>query len=128
MAPVSEGRIGAKLCAHAGSGHELFQGTVQTLYVSLFTSDMSCSQVAPFLSAFIISELMVKLYPVRLLEEAHRRRRFLDDLEARLHQWLINLPEELQFREGGPRPLPAPHVVILHIEYHAAILLLHRAL
>ena len=71
---------------------------------------------------------MANLYPVKLFDDGVNRRAWLDQLEKNLQQWLINLPEELQYREGANRVLVPPHVIILHIEYHAALLLLHRAL
>ena len=70
---------------------------------------------------------MTRLYPVKYHEDQPRRQA-LEDLETRLQQWVINLPDALQYYEGGNKPTPPPHVLIMHMEYHLAVLLLHRSL
>ncbi|KAI0697535.1 fungal-specific transcription factor domain-containing protein [Cytidiella melzeri] len=78
--------------------------------------------------SILMSEIMAKLYPVKLYDDdVVYREKWRNDLENRLHQWLINLPEELAYREGVTESPVSPHVLILHVEYHGAILLLHRA-
>ncbi|KAJ3556519.1 hypothetical protein NM688_g1984 [Phlebia brevispora] len=76
--------------------------------------------------SFLTSEIMTRVYPVKWSSES-RRRDHLDDLENSLHNWLIDLPEPIQYHENGKRPIPPPHVLVLHIEYYSAVLLLHRA-
>ena len=76
--------------------------------------------------ATLTSEIMTRAYPVKGSSDV--RRREFDDLESGLHNWLLNLPDELRFTDTGKRSLPAPHVLVLHIEYYSAVLLLHRAL
>lgn len=71
---------------------------------------------------------MAKLYPVKLFDDMNSRKVWRDELENALRQWLINLPDELQYKEGVGKVSVPPHVIILHIEYHAAVLLLHRSL
>ncbi|KAI0094285.1 fungal-specific transcription factor domain-containing protein [Irpex rosettiformis] len=77
--------------------------------------------------SFIICEIMVKLYPVRLFDDGVNQQAWRDELENALQQWLIDLPKELHYREGVNKVLVPPHVIMTHIEYHAAVLLLHRA-
>ncbi len=69
---------------------------------------------------------MTRVYPV--MWSSDMRRRELNDLDIGLRNWLINLPEEVRFNDVTKRPLPAPHILALHIEYYSALLLLHRAL
>lgn len=72
---------------------------------------------------------MTRVYPVKYLEDIPRRT-LLEDLESRLRQWLFSLPESVRYNEGsgGNRTRLPPHVIVLHIEYHSAVLLLHRSL
>jgi hypothetical protein len=78
--------------------------------------------------ALIITEIMAVLYPVKLVDDGIHRRSWRTEFENRLHHWMIDLPDELLYHEAPDKPAVAPHVIILHIEYHAAVLLLHRAL
>ena len=73
-----------------------------------------------------MSEIMTRVYPVKWFSE-NRGRDHLDDLRAALQSWLINLPEPLQLHDNS-KPVPAPNVLALHIEYYSAELLLYRAL
>ena len=70
---------------------------------------------------------MDKIYPVQILSTTPRRVLF-EDLESRLNKWLIELPEDLRYPSNDRNASVLPHVLILHIEYYAAVLLLHRAL
>ena len=50
-------------------------------------------------------------------------------LEARLNQWYIELPEYLRYdSSSSQRIIPPPYILLLHIRYWGAVLLLHRAL
>ena len=74
--------------------------------------------------ATLTSEIMTRAYPVKGSSDV--RRREFDDLESGLRNWLLNLPDELRVTDTGKRPLPAPHVLVLHTEYYSAVLLLDR--
>jgi hypothetical protein len=50
------------------------------------------------------------------------------EMESRLDQWFISLPEELRYETTSRRPVPPPHILFLHIRYWGAVLLLNRAL
>jgi len=52
----------------------------------------------------------------------------LADLETRLDQWFISLPEHLLYDPTSTRTIPPPHVLFLHVRYWNAVLLLNRAL
>lgn len=74
-----------------------------------------------------MSEIMAKIYPVKWYSDQPRRA-VMDKLESALHNWMIDLPDELRYHESGSRTPPPPHVLILHAEYYSALLLLYRAL
>ena len=78
-------------------------------------------------TAVIITDIMDKIYPVQPSSETPRRVSF-EQLETRLNKWQIDLPEPLRYSQSDRRNHILPHVLLLHIEYHAAVLLLHRAL
>jgi hypothetical protein len=56
------------------------------------------------------------------------KRARLMDIEQKLDQWYIELPEELRYETSSKRPVPPPHIMVLHVRYWSAVLLLHRAL
>ncbi|CDO75511.1 hypothetical protein BN946_scf184935.g47 [Trametes cinnabarina] len=74
----------------------------------------------------IITDIMDKIYPVQPSTDTPRRVLF-EQLEARLNRWYIGLPEHLRYSPSDKNANPLPHVMMLHIEYQAAVLLLHRA-
>ncbi|EMD41895.1 hypothetical protein CERSUDRAFT_120801 [Gelatoporia subvermispora B] len=86
---------------------------------------MSSFREACLLSV-IMTEIMEKIYPVQVYT-ATPRRTLLEQLEAKLHKWLFDLPDHLRYSTTGQRSTPLPHVLVLHMEYCAAVLLLHRA-
>ena len=49
-------------------------------------------------------------------------------MHTRLSQWSLDLPEHLDYKVQSSRPCPAPHVLAMHIQYWATVLLLHRPL
>ena len=77
--------------------------------------------------AVVITDIMDQIYPVKSTPDAPPRRQLLQRLEERLHKWQINLPDHLRY-SAGHAETPLPHILILHIEYYSAVLLLHRAL
>ncbi|KAL7281031.1 hypothetical protein ACG7TL_004333 [Trametes sanguinea] len=44
----------------------------------------------------------------------------------RLLQWALDLPEHLNYSATSTRPCPAPHILAMHIQYWASVVLLHR--
>jgi hypothetical protein len=77
--------------------------------------------------AMICGAIITKLYPVRPTPNVSRRS-LLADLEARLDQWFICLPEELRYETTSRRQVPPPHILFLHIRYWGTVLILNRAL
>ena len=75
-----------------------------------------------------MSQIMTKIYPVKSAEGDRPQHAELEALEMVLQQWYFNLPEHLKYCETSRRVTPLPHILLLHIEYQFAVLLLHRAL
>lgn len=70
---------------------------------------------------------MDKIYPVQV-SSITSRVVYFEELEARLNRWLIDLPHHLRYSPNDKYTTVLPHILMLHIEYNAAVLLLHRAL
>ncbi|KAI0756844.1 fungal-specific transcription factor domain-containing protein [Daedaleopsis nitida] len=94
-------------------------------YVPQPSKLMSTFQRACHLSV-IITDIMDKIYPVQSVAGTSPRTLF-EHLETRLSKWFIELPEHLRFSPNEKTAAVLPHVLVLYIEYHAAVLLLHRA-
>ena len=75
----------------------------------------------------ILGDIITKVYPVRTQHKVSRRAIYAE-LETRLDQWYISLPEALQFDVNSKLRVPPPHVLFVHIRYWGAVLLLNRAL
>jgi hypothetical protein len=71
--------------------------------------------------------VVTQIYPVRSSSNASKQSS-LSQLESRLDQWYISLPEELRYEAGSKRYIPPPTILFLHIRYWGTVLLLHRAL
>lgn len=74
----------------------------------------------------IITDIMDQIYPVQGSTSTSRRVLF-DELESRLNKWLNELPHDLRCSLTDRYTTVLPHILMLHIEYNAAVLLLHRA-
>ncbi|CAK5280628.1 unnamed protein product [Mycena citricolor] len=81
------------------------------------------------MSAFplILGGVITKIYPVRFLPLANRQAS-LAQLESRLDQWYLALPDVLRYDASSKRVTPSPPLLLLHIRYWGTVLLLHRAL
>lgn len=75
----------------------------------------------------IVGAIITQIYPVRPTPGPSRQA-MLADLESRLDQWYITLPEELRYDASNKRRSPPPQILFLHVRYWSAVLLLHRAL
>ncbi|KAG9314135.1 hypothetical protein JVU11DRAFT_4920 [Chiua virens] len=86
---------------------------------------MRCLRVASSLSV-IIGSIVSSIYPVHSSRRGSRRA-VLSNLEARLDQWYLELPEDLRYDPASKRHSPPAPVLYIHIKYWNAVLLLHRA-
>ena len=79
--------------------------------------------------AAIISQILEGLYSIKqVVPSRHREGARLEEI---LDKWLLALPDYLKLdingiKNGGAPP--APHILILHMQYWNAVLLLHRPL
>ncbi|KAI0373611.1 hypothetical protein BV20DRAFT_937410 [Pilatotrama ljubarskyi] len=73
----------------------------------------------------ITGEILANVYRV---SRAHTvpSRALRQQLYSRLLQWALELPDHLNYSVKSARPSPAPHVLVMHIQYWASVLLLHR--
>ncbi|KDR85752.1 hypothetical protein GALMADRAFT_384548 [Galerina marginata CBS 339.88] len=77
--------------------------------------------------AVILGAIITQIYPVRTTTGGPSRQAMLADLESRLDQWYITLPEELLYEGPTKKLTPPPQILYLHVRYWGAVLLLHRA-
>lgn len=75
----------------------------------------------------IIGSIVSLVYPVKSSRRGSRRS-ILSNLEARLDQWYLELPDNLRYDLASKRNTPPAPVLYIHIKYWFAVLLLHRAL
>ena len=75
----------------------------------------------------IAGEVLAKIYRVSRANVLPSRT-LREQLCHRLAQWLLDLPDYLRYSFSGSRPCPAPHVLAMHIQYWAIVLLTHRPL
>ncbi|RDB29501.1 Nitrogen assimilation transcription factor nit-4 [Hypsizygus marmoreus] len=76
--------------------------------------------------SLISGAIINKIYAVRQPSPSVKRAIYAE-METRLDQWYIGLPEELRFDTTSRRSVPPPHILFLHIRYWDAVLLLNRA-
>ncbi|KAI9570337.1 fungal-specific transcription factor domain-containing protein [Boletus coccyginus] len=86
---------------------------------------MRCFRVASSLSV-IIGSIVSLVYPVKSSKRGSRRT-VLSDLEVRLDQWYLDLPDDLRYDPASKRTPPPAPVLYIHAKYWSAVLLLHRA-
>ena len=75
----------------------------------------------------IAGEVLAKIYRVSRANVVPSRT-LREQLYHRLTQWLLDLPDYLTYKFPSSRPCPAPHVLAMHIQYWAIVLLMHRPL
>lgn len=75
----------------------------------------------------IMGAIVSQIYPVRSTTTGVSRQAILADLESRLDQWYITLPDELQLEAASKRYTQPPQILFLHVRYWGAVLILHRA-
>jgi hypothetical protein len=78
------------------------------------------------LLGIIVGSIVTQIYPVKCTGRSSRTKS-LADLESRLDQWYIDLPDCLRY-DTTSKAVPPPHILFLNIKYWGAVLLLHRAL
>ncbi|KAJ7631249.1 fungal-specific transcription factor domain-containing protein [Roridomyces roridus] len=74
----------------------------------------------------ILGAIISKIYPVRRTAIATRQAALVQ-LESRLDQWYLSLPEALRYDTATRRGSPSPPVILMHVRYWGTVLLLFRA-
>lgn len=70
--------------------------------------------------------MVVAIYGIRPVQSRHVEAMHFESL---LDKWYLELPNHLRYDLGLPRgALPLPNVLVLHMQYWCAVLLLHRPL
>lgn len=103
--------------------------------MSSFCATSRLSEALRSLFSFSFSERFVVvivgsiLSEVYLVQSSNRgyKQAIVADLDSRLDQWYITLPEQLQYQAVNKRQIP-PQILLLHVRYWGAVSLLHRAL
>nr|VWO96875.1 Fungal_trans domain-containing protein [Ganoderma boninense] len=90
---------------------------IPAMYVSYFRYLSSLYIIAGEVLAKIYRVSRANVLPSRTLRE---------QLCHRLAQWLLDLPDYLRYNFPSSRPCPAPHILAMHIQYWAIVLLTHR--
>ena len=75
----------------------------------------------------ITGEVLAKIYRVSRGASVPSRA-LREQMHRRLQQWKLDLPEGLDYNLKSGRPCPAPHVLAMHIQYWASVILTHRPL
>ena len=75
----------------------------------------------------IAGEVLTKVYRVSRVN-ASPSRKLREQVHQRLVQWALELPENLDYTPKSGKACPAPHILVMHIQYWATVLLLHRPL
>ncbi|TDL20640.1 hypothetical protein BD410DRAFT_362130 [Rickenella mellea] len=83
---------------------------------------ISCFNTSATLSS-ILSMIVQAVYAVRPAVSRHAEALHL---ERRLDKWYMELPEHLRYEQGSKGPVPPQNVLVLHMQYWCAVLLLHR--
>ncbi|KAI0633886.1 fungal-specific transcription factor domain-containing protein [Trametes polyzona] len=74
----------------------------------------------------ILGEVFANIYRVSRAQTVPPRA-LRSQLYSRLLQWALELPEHLKYNPAASgRPCPAPHVLVMHIQYWVTVLLVHR--
>ncbi|KAJ7594197.1 fungal-specific transcription factor domain-containing protein [Mycena floridula] len=83
---------------------------------------ISCFNSSATLSG-ILGMIIQAIYAVR----SYGRQAESVFLEGLLDKWYLELPAHLRHEPGSrQQPIPLPHVLVLHMQYWCAVLLLHR--
>ena len=78
--------------------------------------------------AVISGNIVTDIYSIRRIPFATRKAKYAE-VERRLDQWFIGLPDQLRYDGTSRRAaVPPPHILFLNIRYWAVVLLLNRAL
>lgn len=88
------------------------------------SNSISCFNHSATLSV-LFSRIISNLYAIRVRVLGQHSESLLAHLDQALANWYISLPPHLQYNSASKRA-PPPHVLALHCQFFAALILLHR--
>lgn len=74
----------------------------------------------------IAAQALRSFYSINAPKDRATRKRYLDELSGQLCDWRANLPAHLSFEVSGQAASPLPHILTLHCQYYATVILVHR--
>ncbi|PAV22046.1 hypothetical protein PNOK_0200300 [Pyrrhoderma noxium] len=74
--------------------------------------------------SIIVGKIIIKIYSIRQ-KPWNKKQQLLFELDKQLNDWLLHLPHHLQYDLCLRQPA-SPQIILLHIQYSHAVLLLHR--
>ena len=105
--------------------------SVRTFLILLLSqpssSSLTCAHARAPHAVVITGEVLAKIYRVSRGASVPSRA-LREQMHRRLQQWKLDLPEGLDYNLKSGRPCPAPHVLAMHIQYWASVILTHRPL
>lgn len=91
-----------------------------------FNTVMSIIFLMSLFTAGILSMIVQTIYAVHPVSSRHAESLYLEGL---LDKWYLELPDHLRHEPGSMKaPIALPQVLVLHMQYWCAVLLLHRPL
>lgn len=88
------------------------------------SNSLSCFNHSASLSV-LFSRIIANLYAIRVRVLGQNSETLLAHLDQALATWWLKLPAHLQYNSASKR-VPPPHVLTLHCQFYAALILLHR--
>ena len=88
------------------------------------SNSISCFNYSATL-AVIFSRIIASMYAIRVRVLGQNSETLLAHLDQALANWYLNLPSHLQYNSADKR-VPPPHILVLHCQFFAALILLHR--
>ena len=88
------------------------------------SNSLSCFNHSATLSV-MFSRIISNLYAIRVRVLGQNSESLLAHLDQALASWFLKLPPHLQYNSGSKK-IPPPHVLVLHCQFFAALILLHR--
>lgn len=77
--------------------------------------------------AIIIGRILRKIYAIQS-KPSRKRQQYFEDLGASLERWYVGLADHLRHDGTSGGLVPPPHILLMHIQYWWAVILLHRKL
>lgn len=119
----------AKVSSSSGGGNnaeDLDQAlqVVRSFPQGVKSNSLSCFNHSATLSV-MFSRIISNLYAIRVRVLGQNSETLLAHLDQALASWFLKLPPHLQYNSGSKKT-PPPHVLVLHCQFFAALILLHR--